>query len=150
MTLNKCSHVRKDTVIVPDQGQFEAAVLTNHLKDWQEISQDPVTIQAIKGVKLPLRSTPPIRCPTKEDLERWDEDPVVDSSIKELLDLGAIQEIPRDTPVFLSRVFTVPKLERGKEYGRRFILNLKVSFEEIAIIAPLLIIRVSLTFSHSL
>ena len=29
--------------------------------------------------------------------------------------------------VFLSRVFTVPKMERGKEYGRRFILNLKVS-----------------------
>ena len=28
---------------------------------------------------------------------------------------------------FLSRIFTVPKMERGKEYGRRFILNLKVS-----------------------
>ena len=29
--------------------------------------------------------------------------------------------------VFISRVFTVPKLERGIEYGKRFILNLKVS-----------------------
>ena len=29
--------------------------------------------------------------------------------------------------VFISRVFTVPKLERGIEYGRRFILKLKVS-----------------------
>ena len=29
--------------------------------------------------------------------------------------------------MFISRVFTVPKLERGIEYGKRFILNLKVS-----------------------
>ena len=29
--------------------------------------------------------------------------------------------------VFISNVFTVPKLERGIEYGGRFILNLKVS-----------------------
>ena len=125
------SPVTKDTVKVPDQGQFKAAVLMDHLNDWQEITKDPVTIQAVKGVKLPLRSTPPTCCPTEGDLERRDEDPVVDSSIKELLELGAIQEIPRDTPVFLSKVFTVPKLERGKEYGRRFILNLKVSIENI-------------------
>ena len=32
-----------------------------------------------------------------------------------------------DDKVFLSRVFTVPKTERGRDYGRRFILNLKVS-----------------------
>ena len=138
-----CSSVTKDTVKVPDQGQFKAAVLKDHLKDWQEISQDPVTIQAVRGVKLPLRSTPPTRCPTKEDFERRDEDPVVDASIRELLDLGAIQEIPRNTPVFLSKVFTVPKLERGKEYGRRFILNLKVSIERLLTLHD--IIRVLLT-----
>ena len=28
--------------------------------------------------------------------------------------------------VFISHVFTVPKMERGIEYGKRFILNLKV------------------------
>ena len=41
--------------------------------------------------------------------------------------LKAVQVMPRDAKIFLSRVFTVPKTERGKEYGRRFILNLKVS-----------------------
>ena len=46
---------------------------------------------------------------------------------KELLNLKAVQEVDVKEKVFLSRVFTVPKLERGKEYGRRFILNLKVS-----------------------
>ena len=46
---------------------------------------------------------------------------------KELLNLEAVQEVDVKEEVFISRVFTVPKMERGKEYGRRFILNLKVS-----------------------
>ena len=121
------SPVTKDTVKVPEQGQFRAAALKDHLRDWLEISKDKVTIQAVQGVKLPLRSTPPTRCPSKEDLRRRDVDPVVDASVKEHLELGAIEEIPTDTEVFLSKVFTVPKMERGQEYGKRFILNLKVS-----------------------
>ena len=140
----------KDTVTVPAQGQFRAAGLTGHLRDWQEITQDPVTIQAIQGVKLPLRSAPPTRRPTREDLERRDVDPVVDTSIRELLELGAIQEIPRDTPVFLSRVFTVPKMERGQEYGRRFILNLKVSIERLPIILIFPVCKSLAHISHSL
>ena len=43
------------------------------------------------------------------------------------MNLNAVREVDVKEKVFLSRVFTVPKLERGKEYGRRFILNLKVS-----------------------
>ena len=46
---------------------------------------------------------------------------------KELLNLEAVQEVDVKEEVFISRVFTVPKMERGKEYGKRFILNLKVS-----------------------
>ena len=49
------------------------------------------------------------------------------NSPQELLNLKAVQEMQENDEVFLSRVFTVPKMERGKEYGRRFILNLKVS-----------------------
>ena len=51
----------------------------------------------------------------------------LNNSLQELLELKAVQEMQEDDEVFLSRVFTVPKTERGKEYGRRFILNLKVS-----------------------
>ena len=40
-------------------------------------------------------------------------DPVVDTAIKELLKLKAIQEVQRETPVFISIV------ELGKEYGKR-------------------------------
>ena len=36
--------------------------------------------------------------------------------------------VPRDAKVFLSRVFTVPRTEHGKEYGRRFILKSKSEF----------------------
>ena len=43
------------------------------------------------------------------------------------MDLNAVRQVDVQEEVFLSRVFTVPKLERGVEYGRRFILNLKVS-----------------------
>ena len=43
------------------------------------------------------------------------------------MDLKAVRQVDVQEKVFLSRVFTVPKLERGIEYGRRFILNLKVS-----------------------
>ena len=44
-----------------------------------------------------------------------------------MLHLNAVQEVNKKDEVFLSRIFTVPKMERGKEYGKHFILNLKVS-----------------------
>ena len=36
-------------------------------------------------------------------------DPVLDKAIQDLLQIKAIRVVPRDTNVFLSRVFTVPK-----------------------------------------
>ena len=53
--------------------------------------------------------------------------PVLDKAFQDLLQLKAIQVVHKDTKVFLSSAFTVPKLERGREYGKRFILNLKVN-----------------------
>ena len=46
--------------------------------------------------------------------------------MSKLLSLGAVVEVPVNSQAFFSGVFTVPKLERGIEYDRRFILNLKV------------------------
>ena len=45
------------------------------------------------------------------------------NSLQELSKLKAVQEMQEEDEVFLSRVFTVPKTERGKEYGRHFILK---------------------------
>ena len=114
-------------MIIPLQGKFRAGELTRHVDDWKQVIDDHITLQAIAGVNIPLLSTPPLRYVTKEELEERRIDPVIDEAIAELLNLEAVQVVPRDAKVFLSRVFTVPKLERGKEYGRRFILNLKVS-----------------------
>jgi hypothetical protein len=63
-----------------------------------------------------------------EFLSRLDKDPVVDASVEEILALRAAIIVPNNTAGFYSRVFTVPKTERGVEYGKRFIVNLKVSF----------------------
>ena len=114
-------------MIIPPQGNFRAAGLKDHIKQWQEVTKDHISLQAISGVKIPLKSVPPLRHATKEELDRRRTDPVVAEAINELLQLGAIKVVPKDTKVFLSNVFTVAKTERGKEYGRRFILNLKVS-----------------------
>ena len=44
-----------------------------------------------------------------------------------MLQLEAVSQVDEQEKVFISHVFTVPKLERWVEYGKRFILNLKVS-----------------------
>ena len=46
-----------------------------------------------------------------------------------MLKLVAVKEILRDSKGSFSRVFTAPKVERGKEYGMRSILNLKASHQ---------------------
>ena len=107
------------------------------------MTDDYISLQAIVGVKRPLLGKPPLRHASKVELDERRVDPVIDEAVKvvstqavlvslinslqELLELKAVQEMQEDDKVFLSRVFTVPKTERGKEYGRRFILNLKVS-----------------------
>ena len=107
------------------------------------MTDDYVSLQAIVGVKIPLVGKPPVRRASKAELDERRVDPVIDEAVKvvstqavlvslinslqELSKLKAVQERQEEDEVFLSRVFTVPKTERGKEYGRRFILNLKVS-----------------------
>ena len=128
---------------VPNQGQFVAGALTRHVEEWSQVTDDYVSLQAIVGVKIPLTGKPPVRRASRAELDERRVDPVIDEAVKvvstqevlvslinspqELLNLKAVQEIQEEDEVFLSRVFTVPKMERGKEYGRRFILNLKVS-----------------------
>ena len=113
------------------------------MEAWRQVTDDYISLQGIARVKIPLIGRPPLCCATKAELDERRVDPVIDEAVKvvstqavsvslsnslqELLELKKVQEMPRNAEVFLSRVFTVPKTERGKEYGRRFILNLKVS-----------------------
>ena len=70
------------TVIVPNQGQFVAGVLTRHIQEWSSVTDDYVTLQAIRGVKLPLIGRPPVRRPSRAELDEWRKDPVIDEAIK--------------------------------------------------------------------
>jgi hypothetical protein len=114
-------------VILPSQGTFVAGSLPDFQDNWEAISRDPVTLDAVTGFTIPFATLPPCRLPTHEELTAADNDVVVDESIKEILELKAAIVVPPDSPGFYSRVFTVPKMERGVEYGKRFIINLKVS-----------------------
>ena len=116
-------------VKVPAQARFRAGVLKLHLEEWENITQDQFTLQSIVGVHIHTVGTPAVRPPSKVELQQRNTDPVVDQNIKDLLQLGAIKKVSSEEDIFISRVFTVPKVERGVEYARRFILNLKVSFQ---------------------
>ena len=70
------------SVNVPNQGQFRAGALTRFLKEWSDITKDPVTLQAIRGVKLPMTSKPPVRRPTRAELSVRREEPAIDAAIK--------------------------------------------------------------------
>ena len=115
------------SVKLQDQGKFIAASLKHRIEEWQVISRDQFILQAISGVKIPLRRTPPLSFPTMKELAKRSNDPVVDEAVAELLLLGAVEEIPKNSRACYRGVFTIPKTERGIETGRRFILNLKVS-----------------------
>ena len=79
--------------------------------NWEAITEDPVTLDAVTGFTIPFATTPPCRLPTQEELTAVDSDPVVDESIKEILDLKAAVIVPPDTPGFYSRVFTAVSLQ---------------------------------------
>ena len=70
------------SVLVPNQGQFVARVLTRHVQEWSSVTDDSVTLQAIRGVKLPLIGRPPVRRPSGAELDKWRQDSVIDEAIK--------------------------------------------------------------------
>ena len=70
------------TVVVPNQGRFVAGVLTRYEQEWSSVTEDHVTLQAIRGVKLPLIGRPPVRRPSTAELDKRRKDPVIDEAIK--------------------------------------------------------------------
>ena len=114
-------------IVIPPQPPFVGGSLGLRIQEWARITSHPECIKIVQGHWLHFENRkPPLSPPSLQSLSEIREDPALDNSISEMLEMNVIQEVPLDTPVFLSRVFTVPKMERGKEYGRRFILNLKV------------------------
>ena len=50
-----------------------------------------------------------------------------------MLQLGAIKDILKHSRGFSSQFLSLAKTKRGNECGRRFILNLKISFRALPI-----------------
>ena len=73
-------------MIIPDSGPFQAGGLSQHVQDWQDITTDYVSLQAIRGVEIPIWKMPPLLPPSRKELERRTVDPVVDQNISEMLD----------------------------------------------------------------
>ena len=70
------------SVNVPDQGQFRAGALTRFLREWSNITDNPVTLQAIRCVKLPMIARPPVQRPSRAVLEERREEPAIDAAIE--------------------------------------------------------------------
>ena len=114
-------------VIIPTQPPFVAGSLGLKVQEWVQITSHRECINIIQGRWLHFKyQRPRVKPPCHQILSEMRQDPALDNAISEMLEMKVIQEVTVHTPVYLSRVFTVPKMERGKEYGRRFILDLKV------------------------
>ena len=70
------------SVTVSSQGQFVAGALTRHVEEWSSVTDDYVALQAVRGVKLPLTGKPPVRHPSRAELDERRTDPVIDEAIK--------------------------------------------------------------------
>ena len=93
-------------VILPAPRTFVAGCLPKFLTKWESITEDPVTLDAVTGFTIPFSELPPCRVPTQQELTSLDSDPVVDESIKEILELEAAVIVRSNSPGFYSRVFS--------------------------------------------
>ena len=114
---------------------------SNFRRNWRQVTDDDISLLAIMGVKIPLLGKPPVRRASKAEVDERRMDPVIDEAVKvvstqavlvslinslqELSKLKAVQEMQEEDEVFLSRVFTVPKTERGKGVWQTFHLKTK-------------------------
>ena len=78
------------TATVPDQGKFTAGGLTRHVHEWSLITDDYITLQAVRGVLLPLTGKPPIRRPSQRELDERRVDQVIDDAIKVVVFSGLV------------------------------------------------------------
>ena len=67
---------------VPNQGLFRAGALPRFLQEGSNVTDDPVTLQAIRGVRLPMIARPPVRRPSRAELDERRKELAIDAAIK--------------------------------------------------------------------
>ena len=70
-------------MITPPQGDFVAAGLCNYIPEWEKVTKDPISLQAIRGTKILLKSTCPLRYDNPDELDRRRVDLVLDKAIQD-------------------------------------------------------------------
>lgn len=98
-----------------------AGRLACYLPIWKKITNDPEVLQAVRGYRIPLVSTPPPRMHLQEPTFSPSIAEACDREILRLLQKGAIVSTTPSEHQFLSRFFLIAK----SSGGMRFILNLK-------------------------
>ena len=106
---------------------FQAGQLPHFIHHWTSISHDPTVLDFVRGYKIKFSSPPPLRIPSIKELSLLSSSAVIDEEVMKMLAIGAVEEVP-PSPGFYSKIFAVPKVERGQVYGQRVILNLKVTY----------------------
>ena len=112
---------------------FKAGQLPLFIHHWTSISHDPTVIDFVWGYKIKFSSPPPLRIPSIQELSLLSSSAIIDEEVMKMLGIGAVEEVP-PSPGFYSKIFAVPKVERGQVYGQRVILNLKVIYLFIMIL----------------
>ena len=91
------------------------------LPNWQKLTQDPLILQTVVGLKIPFVEVPcQMREPKQYPLSAQDS-LLIESEITSMMDKGAISEVHRTQTQFVSPLFLVPK----KDGTQRPVINLK-------------------------
>ena len=101
---------------------FTAGQVKNHLCQWENITQDPVILNAIQHYNIEFEETPPLQIVIPKNIIFSASDrEIVNNEIAKLLSKGVIEGAHYTPDSYISNVFVRPK----KDNTYRMILNLK-------------------------
>ena len=107
---------------------MQAGQLKFHLRQWEKITSDKVSLDIVKGYKIDFISVPTQNIPPQQPKLEENEERALKTPLEELLQKGVIEECFHEEGEFISPISLRPK-KNGKY---RMILNLKKLNKHIA------------------
>ena len=100
---------------------FQAGQISQHLDQWQEITNDREILKMVQGANIDFTETPVQEKPSKQLNFSAEQNQAIDDEIQELLGKGVIKQCEHSEGEYVSAIFVRPK----KDNKLRMILNLK-------------------------
>ena len=97
---------RQKFFLSPSVSTGAAAKLPQFIEQWKSITSDPAVLEIVTGVNIPFRCVPFLKVTTKTVPELY---PLLEQKVQNLLEKGAICEVPFCEDGFYSRLFVIPK-----------------------------------------